>query len=179
MRVLGIDYGERRIGLAVSDRSRTLARPLRALAATGSPAERAAAVAAEAAALAAEVDGLSAAVVGLPRALDGTPHELTARVLRFVDLLRGAVDVPVALQDERLTSVEAETRLAARERSWRKRRSRLDAAAAAVILQDHLDEQAAPRGPTAGEGRRDSSRGRGGRESDPHAARPGGGAETC
>ena len=141
MRVLGIDYGERRIGLAVSDPSRTLARPLLTLASAGSLADRAAAVAAEAGAIAADADGLSAVVVGLPRSLDGTPHEQTTRVLAFVDLLRGGLDVPVMLQDERLTSVEADERLAARERSWRKRNARLDAAAAAVILQDYLDER--------------------------------------
>ncbi|MCY4661086.1 MAG: Holliday junction resolvase RuvX [Acidobacteria bacterium] len=141
MRVLGVDYGEKRVGLAVSDPSATIARPLRTLRAGGSLPSRAAAVAAEAQALAADGDGLAAVVVGLPRSLDGTPHEQTARVLAFVERLRMAIDVPVALQDERLTSVEAESRLAARERSWRKRAERLDAAAAAVILQDHLDER--------------------------------------
>ncbi|MCY4030333.1 MAG: Holliday junction resolvase RuvX [Acidobacteria bacterium] len=149
MRVLGVDYGERRIGLAVSDPSATLARPLRTLRPGGSLPSRAAAVAAEARALAEDADGLAAVVVGLPRSLDGTPHEQTARVLAFVDRLREAIDVPVALQDERLTSVEAESRLAAREKSWRKRSERLDAAAAAVILQDHLDEHRPPGGPAA------------------------------
>ena len=149
MRVLGVDYGERRIGLAVSDPSATLARPLRTLRPGGSLPSRAAAVAAEARALAEDADGLAAVVVGLPRSLDGTPHEQTAHVLAFVDRLREAIDVPVALQDERLTSVEAESRLAAREKSWRKRSERLDAAAAAVILQDHLDEHRPPGGPAA------------------------------
>ena len=160
MRLLGVDYGEKRIGLAVSDASATLARPLRALRAGGSLPSRAAAVAAEAQALAAEDDGLAAVVVGLPRSLDGTPHEQTARVLAFVDRLRAALDVPVALQDERLTSVEAESRLAARERSWRKRSERLDAAAAAVILQDHLDERRTPAEPAAAPDRAPSTSGR-------------------
>ena len=149
MRVLGVDYGEKRIGLALSDPSATLARPWRTVRPGGSLPSRAAAVAAEARALAAGADGLAAVVVGLPRSLDGTPHEQTARVLAFVDRLRAAVDVPVRLQDERLTSVEAESRLAARERSWRKRGERLDAAAAAVILQDHLDERRTPGEPAA------------------------------
>ena len=152
MRVLGVDYGERRIGLAVSDPSGTLARPLRTLRPGGSLPARATAVAAEARVLAADADGLAAVVVGLPRSLDGAPHEQTARVLAFVDRLREAIDVPVALQDERLSSVEADARLAARERSWRKRSARLDAAAAAVILQDHLDQQPPPAGRLA-EGR--------------------------
>lgn len=49
------------------------------------------------------------------------------------------ISVPIALQDERLSSHEAEERLALRERDWRKRKARLDAASAAVILQDYLD----------------------------------------
>lgn len=139
MRALGIDYGDRRIGLAVSDGSGTLARPLRVVSPPGPLRERAAAVAAEVAAAAAEPDGLGVIVVGVPRALDGTPHDQTARVLAFVEALRAATSLPVALQDERLTSVEAEQRLAVRERDWRKRKAKLDAAAAAVILQDYLD----------------------------------------
>ncbi|MXZ73394.1 MAG: Holliday junction resolvase RuvX [Acidobacteria bacterium] len=145
MRILGIDYGERRIGLAVSDPTGTLARPLRTIAPRGPVGRRARAVAGEIAALAADSDGLESVVVGLPRRLDGAGHEQTARVLTFVDALRRSVDLPVALQDERLSSVEADARLAARdrafvrERDWRRRKAQLDAAAAAVILQDYLD----------------------------------------
>ena len=139
MRILGIDYGERRIGLAVSDVTGTLARPLRTIAPPGSTAARAAAVAGEVAALASETDGLETVVVGLPRRLDGAADEQTARVLTFVEALRRSVQLPVVLQDERLSSVEAEQRLAVRERDWRRRKARLDAAAAAIILQDYLD----------------------------------------
>lgn len=142
MRALGIDYGDRRIGLAVSDASATLARPLRVLAPSGSMQERAGAVAAAVAAVAAEPDGLAVVVLGVPRALDGAAHRLTERVLAFADALRAVTGVPLVLQDERLTSVEAESRLAVRERDWRKRKARLDAAAAAVILQDYLDRNA-------------------------------------
>ena len=147
MRALGIDYGDRRIGLAVSDVSATLARPLRVGAPGGSLPERAAAVAGEVAAVAAEPDGLAVVVLGVPRALDGAAHRQTARVLAFADALRTVTGVPLVLQDERLTSVEAETRLAVRERDWRKRKARLDAAAAAVILQDYLDRAAEKRAP--------------------------------
>ncbi len=142
MRALGIDYGDRRIGLAVSDASGTLARPLRVVAPRGSLPDRAAAVAAAVAETAAEPDGLARVVVGVPRALNGAPHEQTARALAFVAALRAVTTVPVALQDERLTSVEAESRLALRKRDWRKRKAMLDAAAAAVILQDYLDRTA-------------------------------------
>jgi putative Holliday junction resolvase len=78
-------------------------------------------------------------VVGLPRRLDGSPNEQTAVVTAFVGALRARIAQPVVLQDERLSSIEAESRLALRDRDWRSRKKKLDAAAAAVILQDYLD----------------------------------------
>ena len=141
MRVLGIDLGERRIGLAVSDPSGTLARPLVTLQVQG---DRLAQVAEVIERLQAEDEGLGAVVVGLPSRLDGTPNDQTAKVLAFVGRLRARVGVPVSLQDERLTSVEAESRLALRDRDWRSRKKRLDAAAAALILQEYLDAIAPP-----------------------------------
>ena len=90
--------------------------------------------------LMAEVDGLDAVVVGVPRSLDGTVHQQTTRTLAFIDALRKTTPLPVFIQDERLTSIEAEQRLAIREQDWRKRKKLLDAASAAVILQDYLDE---------------------------------------
>ncbi len=141
MRVLGVDYGERRIGIAVSDPTGTLARPCRTLVSGGTLADRVAVVAAEAALFAGEMDGLTAVVVGLPRRLDGRHNEQTTRVLAFVEALGVATGLPVATQDERLTSVEAEQRLAEREASWRRRKTRLDAASAAIILQEYLDQR--------------------------------------
>ena len=138
-RMLGIDLGERRIGLALSDPSGTLATPLDTLAPAGGLDARAAAVAAVTARLAQEEDGLAAIVVGWPLALDGGRHAQTARVEAFAAALRRRTALPVRLQDERLTSREAEGRLALREKDWRRRKRRLDAAAAAVILQEHLD----------------------------------------
>jgi len=140
VRLLGIDFGNIRIGLAVSDPTGTIARPLRAITSSGSVDKYVASVMKEVVALTAEVDGLDAIVVGLPRSLDGTPHQQTTRTLAFVDSLREATAIPVVTQDERLTSVEAEQRLAIREQDWRKRKKLLDAASAAVILQDYLDE---------------------------------------
>lgn len=137
-RVLGVDVGERRVGLAISDASGTLARPLAVVTVTGIAAavDRVAAVVAD---LVAEEDGLGGIVVGLPRRLDGTATDATARVTAFVDALRLRTPVPIDTEDERLSSREAESRLAERERDWRKRKAKLDAAAAAVILQDYLD----------------------------------------
>ena len=141
MRFLGIDFGDVRIGLAVSDSSGTIARPLRTITPSGSLDEYVVIIAREVPALASEVDGLDALVVGVPRSLDGTPHQQTTRTLAFVESLRKATALPVVTQDERLTSVEAEQRLAIREQDWRKRKKLLDAASAAVILQDYLDER--------------------------------------
>ena len=72
-------------------------------------------------------------------ALDGRPHAQTSRVTAFVEALRKQTDISIRVQDERLTSREAESRLARQEKDWRRRKQRLDAAAAAVILQDFLD----------------------------------------
>jgi putative Holliday junction resolvase len=96
----------------------------------------------EIARLAEEEDGVRAIVVGLPRRLDGSPNGMTPRVEKFARQLHDKTSLPVTLQDERLSSREAESRLALRDKDWRSRKARLDAAAAAVILQDYLDERA-------------------------------------
>ena len=145
MRALGIDYGRRRIGLALSDATGLLARPWKTIAtAAGGPSRSAATLAGEIAALAAEEDGLSAVAVGYPRKLNGEPNEQTAAVEIFAAVLRPLVGVPVFLQDERLSSREAESLLARSEKDWRKRKAHLDAASAAVILQDYLDAHSRP-----------------------------------
>jgi putative Holliday junction resolvase len=138
MRVLAVDVGERRIGLAISDVSRTLARPLRTLT-VRSAGDGVDQVAAEVARLTDEEDGLSTIVVGLPVRLDGSPNEQTPRVAAFVDALKMRISLPILTADERLTSREADSLLAQRTRDWRQRKARLDAAAAAVILQDYLE----------------------------------------
>jgi putative Holliday junction resolvase len=139
VRSLGIDLGGKRIGLAVSDATGMLARPLDVLHVGG--AEQVRAVLAVIERLVGEDDGLAAIVVGLPRRLDGTPNDQTPVVLAFAAALRSKVTMPVVLQDERLTSVEAESRLAVRDRDWRSRKKKMDAVAAAIILQDYLDER--------------------------------------
>ena len=138
MRVLGVDVGSRRVGLAISDATRTLARPLTTLT-VSSAADAVARVAETIATLAAEDDGLSMVVVGMPAHLDGSASDASLRVRAFIDALATRTALPIATEDERLSSREAESRLALRERDWRKRKAQLDAAAAAVILQDYLD----------------------------------------
>jgi putative pre-16S rRNA nuclease len=137
-RVLGVDVGDRRVGLAISDASRTLARPLATVKVTGA-ADAVNRVAQTIAELEADEDGLEAIVVGLPARLDGTPTHATPRVQAFIDALRSRTTVRVVTEGESLSSREAESRLAVNERDWRKRKEKLDAAAAAIILQDYLD----------------------------------------
>jgi putative Holliday junction resolvase len=139
VRIVGLDVGERRIGVAVSDATRTLARPIGVLQASALEGDGPRVAAAEVARLAGEEDGVSAIVVGLPAHLDGSASAMTPRVRRFAAELGRLTELPVALQDERLTSREAESRLAAREKDWRTRKAKLDAAAAAIILQEYLD----------------------------------------
>ena len=139
MRVLAIDVGERRVGLAISDPTRTLARPLATL--TVDPGRAIDTVAHKIAQLASEDDGVAEIVVGMPVRLDGSPSEQTSRVAVFVDRLRMRTAIPIRMADERLTSREAESRLAVNERDWRKRKKGLDAAAAAIFLQEYLDHQ--------------------------------------
>lgn len=141
VRALGIDFGRRRIGLALSDATGLLARPWKSIECRGGIADAAATLAAEVDALAADGDGLAAIVVGYPRRLSGEPNEQTAAVEALAVRLRESTALPVILQDERLSSHEAEQRLAVRETDWRKRKPMLDAASAAIILQDYLDAQ--------------------------------------
>lgn len=136
MRVLAFDTGARRTGVAVSDPSGTLARPLRVLHGTD-VVDQAAGVVGEFA----DDDPVGVIVVGLPRRLDGTDTDRTHQARAFAETMQRRTGVRVVLQDERLTSIEAESRLAVRERDWRVRKATLDAAAAAIVLQDYLDAQ--------------------------------------
>ena len=143
MRVLGVDVGARRLGLAISDDTASLARPWQTIPAGATPKKSAEAVAALLSAVgASDVDGtagIGAIVVGLPRRLNGEDTEQTAPAREIASVLAQLTGLAVHLQDERLSSREAESRLALREKDWRKRKQKLDAAAAAVILQDYLD----------------------------------------
>ena len=141
VRYLGVDYGRRRVGLALSDATGTLATPWRVVPVPSPPAALRD-LTALIRQLAAEDDGLAGVVIGMPRRLDGSPNEETPFVEQLAAQLRASVQLPVILQDERLSSREAESRLAVREKDWKKRKTRLDAAAAAVILQDFLDSRA-------------------------------------
>jgi putative holliday junction resolvase len=141
MRVLGIDFGERRVGLSVSDPTGTIATPLPTLerrAGKRPPVEALARVATEW-----EVE---AVVMGLPLDLRGMETEWSLQVRAVGEKLGARLDVPVHYVDERMTSVRAEraVRSMGLPKHRREERARVDQAAAILILQAWLDRRNRP-----------------------------------
>ena len=134
-RALGVDLGERRIGLALSDPSRTVASPHEVLRRGGDPAaDRHAIVDA------ARRQGASVIVVGLPLSLSGRSGPAARAAREEVEALRAvAGDIEVTLHDERLTTVTAERALAEARMGREARRDVVDKVAAAVMLQSWLE----------------------------------------
>ena len=139
MRILGLDAGERRVGIAISDPTGTVARPLRTLV-RGSREEDFAAIAATVA----EHD-VGLVVVGQPLSLDGTEGPQARRVARYALALAVHLPVPVVSWDERFTTAAAKEILRQNRGKKKGRRARavgeVDAIAAAVILQSYLNSQ--------------------------------------
>lgn len=132
-RVLAIDYGEKRIGLAISDPMRILATGLQTL----QEGERAARI--RIAELVQE-RSVTEIVVGLPLGLDGHPSAKTGKVLSFIDALKAEVEVPIQTIDERFTTAMAKKMLPELElKKKRRTKSKLDELAAVVILRSYLD----------------------------------------
>lgn len=130
MRFLGIDWGSKRVGLAVADHD-TFAVPLKTLTRGNGIME----------ALSKEIDveEIDECVMGLPLNMDGTEGPAALRVRHAAEALRAACQKPVCLWDERLSSFEAEQRLSQAGLSIPKKRAAVDQLAAAVILQSFLD----------------------------------------
>ncbi|NTU70817.1 MAG: Holliday junction resolvase RuvX [Coriobacteriia bacterium] len=135
MRVLALDIGEKRIGVAVSDVTGTVATPLVVLDAK-----------------AALGDGLSIKrvaddyevellVVGLPRSLDGTEGPQAAKVRSAAKRIESLIGLPVAFVDERLSSSEATKAMSSAGMTERDMRGRVDMVAAALFLQTYLDAE--------------------------------------
>lgn len=133
MRRLGIDYGARRIGLAIAEEGTSVALPHRTLESPGA----ASAVGLVVEAMA-DLD-IAEVIVGLPLRLDGTRGESARRAVRFAEGLGERIEAPVVLWDERLSTRQAEVQLDQRGLSGRDKRRVIDQAAAAVILQSYLD----------------------------------------
>jgi putative Holliday junction resolvase len=137
VRLLALDVGDVRIGVAVSDETRTLASGLTTLRSRGprQDVQQVAALVREQ--QAAEV------VVGLPLRLDGSSGPQAEKVMAFVERLRRVLGVPVTTRDERLSSVAASERLVEAGVRGRARKQKLDQAAACLVLQELLDERKA------------------------------------
>ena len=135
-RILAVDYGERRVGLAISDPTATIATPLAVL--TRRPGKR---PPVQAVTELIREHGVEHIVVGLPLMLSGEESEWTREVRVFGERLAQRAGVGVTFADERLTSVVAEraVRSLGLKRRQREQKQRIDAAAAMLILQAHLD----------------------------------------
>jgi len=135
VRVLAVDPGSKRVGLAISDPTGTIAQPLGTVdAAPGATlASRLADVARQ--------NEATRIIVGLPRRMDGSEGPEAKAARQLADYLRKASGVPVELVDERLTTVAAERSLIAGGMRRAKRRVTVDRVAAAMLLQSHLDSK--------------------------------------
>ncbi len=137
MRILGIDYGRRRIGLAISDEAEFLARPLDPYQRTHSFRKDLESLAQ----LAREFEA-GTIVVGLPLNMDGSKGEMALEVEEFVAQLQAVSKIAIVVSDERLTSVEAERVLLEGNVKRKDRKQLRDGLAATLILQGYLDSQA-------------------------------------
>jgi putative Holliday junction resolvase len=134
MRCLGLDIGDRRIGVALSDPDGILASPLTVIERTE-----------DSQALAAIIEiinkqDVGQVIVGLPRSLDGTLGGQAEKVREFAQKLAGQIKVPLEYRDERLTTVMARRLKRASGGKKTREKARYDAQAAALILQGYLDE---------------------------------------
>jgi putative Holliday junction resolvase len=133
MRILALDPGTKRIGVAISDELKMLAHPLEFI-----PAEPFAAFLSRLKDILREKQ-VESIVVGMPRNMDGSYGPAALKVQDFVAALRQAVTTPIQTLDERLTSVQANRFLAEAEVRGRARKEKVDKMAAAILLQSYLD----------------------------------------
>jgi putative holliday junction resolvase len=130
-RIIGIDLGRARVGVAVSDELGMLAHPLETIAASGNPLKRIAEIVWE--------KNAERVVVGLPRHMNGSVGTSATEALAFADKLRAVVPCEVVTWDERLTTTAANRALRASGRRARDSRGVIDQVAAQMILQGYLD----------------------------------------
>ena len=135
MRILGIDYGHKRLGLALSDEEKILASPL--------PPYQRRDLNQDLAFLAALVHekNVGQIVVGLPRNMEGSLGEMAKQVLAFVETLKKKTHLPIDTFDERLSSIEAERVLIQADLSRKRRKTLRDSLAAVLILQGYLESR--------------------------------------
>ena len=136
-RILGLDFGRARIGVAISDELQMLAHPLETIPANEKPASRVAEIVREK-----QVDHV---VADIPRQMNGQIGTAATEVLEFVEKLRAILPCPVVTWDERLTTVAAHRALRDAGKKTRDTRGYVDQVAAQMILQTYLDRHAAQR----------------------------------
>lgn len=133
-RCLGIDLGDARVGLAISDELNYLAHPLETLNAKAGPlVPRITAIIAE--------KNIGTVIVGMPRNMDGSHGPAAAKAKEFIEGLKAATPARVLPWDERLTTVSAQRSLREAGRSAKDQRKVIDQAAAQIILQSWMDSQ--------------------------------------
>lgn len=135
MKVMGVDHGEKRIGLAISDPTGMIARPLGVIEHVSKAMD-----AAQVATFAAE-QGAELIIVGQSFDEEGQPNEAGRRAERFADALKAQTTLPILLWDESMSTADAREFQIAMGVPRKKRAGHLDDAAAAVILQSYLDTQ--------------------------------------
>jgi len=133
MRYLAIDYGTKTTGLAICDPTETIVSPLASLATAKGLISRILAII--------DSENVSAIVLGLPLNMDGSSGGQAEIIRAFAEKLKEHISIPIFFQDERLTTFAAEGKLVERELTRKKKRARIDALAAAEILQQFLDSK--------------------------------------
>lgn len=133
MRILGLDHGTRRIGVALSDEMRLIAQPLEYI-----PSEPFAEFVERLGKILRE-QNVELVVIGLPRNMDGSYGPAAEKVREFVQALAAKINVPIKLWDERLTTVQAQRVLIQGGTRRQQRKQKVDQIAAAILLQSYLD----------------------------------------
>ena len=133
MKYLAIDYGNKRTGLALCDKNETVASPLDVLPTGKELLQKVADIV--------EAENIDAVVIGLPLNMDGSEGFQAKRIRQFAEQLQKQLDITVCFQDERLSTFEAQEKLEQTDLSKKNKSRRIDALAAAQILQDFLDEK--------------------------------------
>ena len=133
MRYLAIDYGSKRTGLAICDPAEIIASPLTVIQGQKELPKKIADIVG--------TENVEAIVLGLPLNMDGSTGPQAELVFKFADQLKAHLDIPIHFQDERLSTFSAEEKLSQTEFTRKKKKKRLDAIAAAEILQAFLDSK--------------------------------------
>lgn len=133
LRLIGIDVGEKRIGVAITDPTNTIAQPLTTIERGDGDIEAICDLARK--------NDVGEIVVGLPINMNGTRGEMAEKVSAFADMLKQNIDIPVVYVDERLSTMEAERLMISADVSRGKRRKSIDKVAAAIILETRLRSQ--------------------------------------